>query len=242
VPPIISKLLAGGLSAAVVLLWYPLFFPTDSVESWLIRGVVITLAYEILVQSLSPLERALWETSQAKQVRAGAARLARGDRTMRSRSFVAVCAITVPVALMAIAPPHQLSHNLAQRTAVRHVTEVKRVVKVERRTVAMAARPSTSGVESAAATPEAPATGNTRPVRRSTATTGTTKRADTKHTGDDATSDSSPATDGGGTGDSAATTTPAPAPTQSTDAQPTTDGADTTAQPRPRAVAPARIA
>jgi cobalamin biosynthesis Mg chelatase CobN len=242
VPPIISKLLAGGLSAAVVLLWYPLFFPTDSVESWLIRGVVITLIFEILVHSLAPLETALWETARARQMRAGAARLARAqrERPLRSRSFVAVCAITVPVALMAIAPPHELSHSTAQRTAVRHVTEVKRVVKVEHRTVAMAARPTTAGVESAAATPEPPATGYTRPVRRTTTAPTDSKRSDAKS--GNTSSHSTPSAEPDSTGDSADTSQPATSPTQSTTPQPATDSADTTAQPKPRAVAPSRIA
>src|SRR5262249_13340624 len=161
----------------------------------------ITLAYEILVHSLSPLERALWETSHAKQVRARAPRLARGgDPTIRSRPLVAACAITLPVALMGVAPPPPPPRHAAPRTAARHVTEVKRVVKVERRTVAMAARPTTTGVKSAAATPEPPATTYKHPVDR---TTGTTKRSDTKHTTDNTTSDSTPSTDAGSTADDA---------------------------------------
>jgi hypothetical protein len=246
VPPIFSKLLAGGLSAAVVLLWYPLFFPTDSIESWLIRGVVITLVFEVLVHALAPLETALWDTARAKQVRASAARLRRTERPLRSRSLVAVCALAVPVALMSLAPPHPLSHPAGSRTAVRHVTEVKRVVKVERRTVAMAARPTTSGVQSPAATPEPPSAHYTpSPKRRGAATSSTTnsgKSTGTKHTGGNSSSNNPSSTSGtaGTSGDPS--TTPAPSNNQSTTAVPAPTSADTTAQPQPRVVAPRQTA
>ena len=246
-PPIISKLLAGGLSAAVVLLWYPLFFPTDSIESWLIRGVVITLIFEILVHSLAPLEKALWETARARSVLARAARAERNERPLRSRSLVAVCALGIPVALMAIAPPHPLTHPAGQRTAVRHVTEVKRVVKVERRTVAMAARPTTSGVESAGATPE-PAAGHYKaPTKRSTSsstrsTSGSGKSTGTKHTSDNASSDSTPSTDSADTTSQTTTTPSTDSSSPSTNPQPSTGSADTTTQPQQRVIAPTRIA
>jgi hypothetical protein len=54
-----SKLIAGGLSAGVVLLWWPRFFPHDSAGTWVARGIAWTLLAEILVVALSPLEHVL---------------------------------------------------------------------------------------------------------------------------------------------------------------------------------------
>jgi hypothetical protein len=133
---IVSKLIAGGLSAAVVLLWWPVFFPADTVESWLIRGVVWTLTFELLVLTLLPLERALWDSAPARRAH-GKAR----DLTTRVSSAAppvrrlrlaapALLAVSVPVALLLGGPGDRLGSALPAATKV---TEVKRIVKVEKR-------------------------------------------------------------------------------------------------------------
>ena len=62
----LSKSIAGGLSAGVVLLWWPvLFAEVDTVTSWFVRGVAWTVCFELLLVALIPFERALWETGMA---------------------------------------------------------------------------------------------------------------------------------------------------------------------------------
>ena len=67
---LVSKLASGGLSAGVILLWGPLVFPSDTLVSWLIRGVAWTFVFELLVLSLAPLERAVWETAGPRRLSA----------------------------------------------------------------------------------------------------------------------------------------------------------------------------
>jgi hypothetical protein len=133
---IVSKLIAGGLSAAVVLLWWPVFFPADTVESWLIRGVVWTLTFELLVLTLLPLERALWDTAPARRAHGKARDLttrvsvaAPPVRRLRLAA-PALLAVSVPVALLLSGPAERLGSALPAATKV---TEVKRIVKVEKR-------------------------------------------------------------------------------------------------------------
>src|SRR3954462_8605978 len=64
---LLSKLLAGGLSASVILIWWPRFFPADNVETWLIRGVVWTLMFELLLHAVGPLEQGLWRSPAASR-------------------------------------------------------------------------------------------------------------------------------------------------------------------------------
>ena len=51
-----------------------MFFPTDSVTTWLGRGVVWTLAFELLLVALSPFELALWSTHPSRWARARTSR------------------------------------------------------------------------------------------------------------------------------------------------------------------------
>src|SRR5688572_26955129 len=62
---LLSKSIAGGLSAGVVLLWWPVLVQdVDTVSSWFVRGVAWTVCFEVLAYALMPFERALWETSR----------------------------------------------------------------------------------------------------------------------------------------------------------------------------------
>jgi hypothetical protein len=137
---LLSKLIAGGLSAAVILLWWPTVFPSDTVSSWLVRGVIWTLSFELMLHALAPVEEALWRTTTAGRVRdrvaAAAARVGAGSKRRHrgARTVLAACALVVPVALLAAAPARPLEHAPPSQT-VRHVTEVKRIVKIERRRV-----------------------------------------------------------------------------------------------------------
>ena len=47
----LSKSIAGGLSAGVVLLWWPVLFEdVDTVTSWFVRGVAWTVCFELLLR------------------------------------------------------------------------------------------------------------------------------------------------------------------------------------------------
>ena len=65
----LSKSIAGGLSAGVVLLWWPVLFDeVDTVTSWFVRGVAWTVCFELLLVALIPFERALWETARGERI------------------------------------------------------------------------------------------------------------------------------------------------------------------------------
>jgi len=130
-----SKLLAGGLSAGLVLLWWPHFFPTDTVTSWLGRGVVWTLAFELLLIALSPLEAALWTTEPGERLTRRVA-AARGilehpspRRMMGRRAAVASCAMAVPLVLIGAGLHANIPLSHKSSAKVTNVTRVVRVVR-----------------------------------------------------------------------------------------------------------------
>jgi hypothetical protein len=185
---LLSKIIAGGLSAAVILLWWPRFFPADDATSWLVRGVVWTLSFEVLMHALAPLERALWDTRAGSRVRAGASkagdRLGSPRRSLRGSAMVACSALAVPLALLTFAPSPPV--KTAQTAPVRHVTEVKRIVKVERRQVRVAKIVPVPGTAPQVAVVPEPPAGQRRRVTKPTAratpprTDNGTKRSTTK--------------------------------------------------------------
>jgi hypothetical protein len=62
---LLSKILAGGLSAGVFLLWWPRHFPVQGLEWLVLRGVLWTLSFELLHVALAPVEhRALGPTAR----------------------------------------------------------------------------------------------------------------------------------------------------------------------------------
>ena len=142
---LLSKSIAGGLSAGVVLLWWPLLFEdVDTVSSWLVRGVAWTVCFEVLLYSLVPFERALWETSSgerlAGRVDAAQSRLHSGShrRRMSRLSAVATVALTVPIALLVTGleqqPVAHAGEPVVKPVKVIRVTKVVKVEKVVRAT------------------------------------------------------------------------------------------------------------
>ncbi len=133
----LSKSIAGGLSAGVVLLWWPVLFEEiDTVTSWFVRGVAWTICFEVLLLALLPFERALWETARGERItrRMGYAgsRLHAGSnrRRMGRLSAVATVAVAVPVALL-VAGLHEQAPARAEAAPVRPI-KVVRVTKVVR--------------------------------------------------------------------------------------------------------------
>jgi hypothetical protein len=144
-----SKSIAGGLSAGVVLLWWPVLFEhVNTVSSWFVRGVAWTVLFELLAYALVPFERALWETSRGERlvgrVDAAQSRLHSGShrRRMSRLSAVATMAMAVPVALLVTGLQKQPDAR-AEAPVVRpiKVVRVTKVVKVEK-VVPAARRPA----------------------------------------------------------------------------------------------------
>lgn len=139
----LSKCIAGGLSAGVVLLWAPLLFDdVDTVTSWFVRGVAWTVCFELVLLALIPFERALWETARGERIfrRMGDAGSRLHSGSHRSRmgrlSAVATVALAVPVALLVTglheqAPAHAEAKPVSPIKVVR-VTRVVRPVTVKR--------------------------------------------------------------------------------------------------------------
>jgi hypothetical protein len=69
------------------------------------------------------------------------------ERAMRWRTAVACVALTVPLALLATAPAHPLDPKPAGEQ-VRHVTEVKRIVRVETKRVKVPQQMAAASVRS----------------------------------------------------------------------------------------------
>jgi hypothetical protein len=129
----LSKSVAGGLSAGVVLLWWPLLFPDHTLASWLGRGVVWTVCVELLLLALAPLEAAIWETRGGERLlrraREADARLRSGSRrrTMLRLATIAAAALAIPAALLAAGPSERAPAKAAVRPV--RVVEVTRVVR-----------------------------------------------------------------------------------------------------------------
>jgi hypothetical protein len=139
----LSKSIAGGLSAGVVLLWWPVLFDkVDTVTSWFVRGVAWTVCFELLLVALIPFERALWETGRGERISrtmgSAGMRLHSGShrRRMSRLSAVATMALAVPVVLL-VAGLHKQAPAHAEAPApspikVVRVTKVVRPVTVKR--------------------------------------------------------------------------------------------------------------
>ena len=136
----LSKSIAGGLSAGVVLLWWPVLFDrVDTVTSWFVRGVAWTVLFELLLVALIPFERALWDTRGGELVstRVGAAnsRLHSGSprRKLSRLSAVACAAVLVPVILLVTglhqAPASAGTQPPQQPIKVVRVTKVVKVIQ-----------------------------------------------------------------------------------------------------------------
>ena len=132
----LSKSIAGGLSAGVVLLWWPVLFDrVDTVTSWFVRGVAWTLLFELVLLALIPFERALWENERGERVagRVGTARSKLHSGPQRRRlsrlSAVASAAILVPVVLLVTGLHQAPARAGTQPIKVVRVTKVVKVIQ-----------------------------------------------------------------------------------------------------------------
>jgi len=114
-----------------------MFFPTDSVTTWLVRGIVWTLSFELLLVAFSPFELALWSTRRgeriSQRVEAKKALLDHESprRRIGRRAVLAIGALMIPLALIAVGVGSHIptSHAATPPPRVTQVTRVVRVVK-----------------------------------------------------------------------------------------------------------------
>lgn len=101
-----SKLLAGGLSAGLVLAWWPAFFHSEGVMSWVWRGLAWTLLFELLLGALAPLEEAINNHPRYLALKSILRRPFRPisrftpDSPVASAALLAVGALALPIGLM----------------------------------------------------------------------------------------------------------------------------------------------
>ena len=147
---LVSKLLAGGLSAAVVLVWWAAFFPAAGVTTWLTRGLAMTLLYELLYLSFSPLERHLWNSRPARalsgRVESWQDRLMDAPDRRRVRGSVALACVAtlLPILLLSAGVRHDppaAPPTTVRRVTVNHETVLRTPVQqvVVEKTVSVAA-------------------------------------------------------------------------------------------------------
>jgi hypothetical protein len=212
---LLSKLIAGGLSAGVVLLWWPHVVTHDSAVSWVARGIAWTLLAEILVLALSPVELVL-RSRLAPLAPAGLLRRLGARSQQLSYVVLAAVAVGLPLTLLVAGKP-------ATPKRVTKVTRVVKVVKpvpVKRIVIRRTVRTAAPYVPPAVATPRPSATGRpaATPAPRHEATT----RAQTK----------SPASKGGSQTQRSATPRPEAPPSRR-------DGTEAATTPAPATTPPA---
>jgi hypothetical protein len=122
-----SKLIAGGLSAGVVLLWWPHFFPHDSAGTWVARGIAWTLLTEILVVAVSPLEHVMRARVAAFAPVGHVRSFFSASTRLRAYFALGLAAVAISIPLMLIATGHPA---VAAKPKPQQVTKVTRVVKV----------------------------------------------------------------------------------------------------------------
>jgi len=141
---LLSKLAAGGLSAGVILIWWPTLFESDSATSWVLRGLTWTLMTEILLLILMPVEQALIAHPRLAGPReringlTARPRAAWERRRKAALGLTALLALSIPVGLVVtgagrVHPPKPAVRNV-------HVTEevtkvVRQPIEVRRETV-----------------------------------------------------------------------------------------------------------
>ena len=163
---LLSKLVAGGLSAGIVLAWWPAFFSHDSIASWCWRGLIWTLLFELLLGALSPLENAAKSSRAAVSANAFLSSRLRRVRNLVPRSPAAsggvlvAAAIALPAGLIISGsrevqqPSETQSVNITQN---RKIIKPVKVVKVTKVVSGPAAQPAASSIITKVVRVKAPA-------------------------------------------------------------------------------------
>jgi hypothetical protein len=142
---LVSKVLAGGVSAGIFLLWWPAHVSADGPEWLVVRGLLWTLALEILALCFIPLERAITAGVRDRGLRALA------PRPLVRALALATAGLAVPATLVGATGGHlgapvasaaKPPKVIVKREIVRREVVVRRVSKVVRVPVATAAAPA----------------------------------------------------------------------------------------------------
>lgn len=131
---LISKISAGGLSAGIFLLWWPLHLPVDGVVSLVLRGVLWTFAFEALLLAFVPLERMLFRGMRADRIAGLRMRVESASPRLRVAGAVALAVIGVSAPMTLLAGVAERSPATPGETRVVRQVIVQRPV-VERRVV-----------------------------------------------------------------------------------------------------------
>jgi hypothetical protein len=232
---LVSKIAAGGLSAGIFLIWWPEHVQGEELVHLILRGLLWTLTFELLLVSFGPLE----DLASARVRRRMEARrdrvrnrLAAVPAPARTGGAVALACmgLAAPLTLLAGAPTHLVKDDSAPRVVKQVIVQrpvVERKVVVRRVVAPAAAAPVTASgtpAPSVRATEAVRRTAATQP--RSTAEAPTTAAATTRRQ----TTTAARATTAPATTDEKAPATTAPANTP--------PASDATATPQP-AAAPA---
>jgi hypothetical protein len=134
---LLSKLIAGGLSAGIVLVWWPVVFPHDGPASWIWRGIAWTLCSEVISAAFGPLEQALLRTRPlvlAGRILRGITRPLRAQAERRPALALAALAavvLSVPGGLV-VSGADKVAAVTALKPRPVEVTKVTRITKVVR--------------------------------------------------------------------------------------------------------------
>jgi hypothetical protein len=137
---LISKLIAAAISAAVVLLWWPIIMSSNGPTSWALRAVAWTLLFELVLALLAPIEESIWDNFLS--ARRWVARLAHarqrlyardGNRVRHVASSVAVLAVVgaIPLALVAGGPaPAKPATTVVKERGKTKIVRITKVIEV----------------------------------------------------------------------------------------------------------------
>src|SRR5688572_9664910 len=166
---LVSKIIAGGLSAGVFLFWWPEHVAGDGLLQLITRGLLWTLSFEVLLITLGPAEELVQRRITARAIARGErvrTRLAGVPAPARTGGVVALacCGLAAPLALIADAP-ERLVKQVERPQIVKQVIVERPVVEkkiVVRRVVAPAGQP----LQSTGAAPSVATSQVTRPAAR----------------------------------------------------------------------------
>lgn len=134
---LLPKVIAGGLSAGLVLVWWPTIFPdTSGAASWVWRGLVWTLIFELLLGLLVPLQEKItnhrWGQKAQELIRRQGNSLRRlaPESAVLSVAVLAGVALALPAGLIVSGPNQAKSKAQAQTAKVVKPVKVIRVTKV----------------------------------------------------------------------------------------------------------------
>jgi hypothetical protein len=165
---LVSKIAAGGLSAGVFLLWWPEHVPGEGLSQLVLRGLLWTMTFELLLLAFGPLEVTVHErlrrrTAQRRsRVRERFEAVPAPART-GGAVVLASMGLAFPVALLAGAPhelvradegPKVVKQVIVKRPVIRRQVVVRRVVGPAAADAAAAARVQTTPARPAMAQPE----------------------------------------------------------------------------------------